>query len=499
MRKPRGLGILLLASCAAGCFGSDPYIRLARELTGPLGKAPTRVAVLPFRALDPALAPEGEAISERLLSRLYGRGSLVLIERSRLQQLMSEMSLGQTGALDAKSVAELGRLSGAQALVVGTVSRGARGLDLSARVVDVKSGRLLAAATARLPEGRNLLSAPPPPSRPQPAPAGPSSEPTRASNPDLGPGNRAPRAQAVFGAAAVGRRIYVFGGATERVGPGRGERETYSAPVGAGGALGRWRSEEPLPEGRYQVGAASWGRHVFAVGGYEGSPRSEVFAAQAGADGVLSRWTTAGTLPRGCTNPSALAAGGRLYVAGCSSTEGLTAEVYTAAIRPDGGLGRWTTVGLPHPAGACGLASDGGRILLLGGLKAAREFSDAIYSLPAVSEGRNPVVTRVGTLSVGVLSAPALVSGGRLWVMGGLSNGGVVGAPNFYRDVLESAPLGRDGAVGKWRRSPEKLSPAATNTSAPFVDGAFYLIGGETLTGRTDVVQRVPVGAPEGH
>lgn len=504
MRLSHTQAALAALALVAGCLGADPYRRMAKELSAPLAGSKVRIAVLPFRGVDPALNAEGEAIAERLLTQLYGRDGIELIERSRLQQVMSEMSLGATGALEGRTATEVGRLVGAQALVVGTLVRTLRGLEAAARVVDVATGRVLAAAGGRFPEGRNGTGTPPPSvsfqsSAPPPRPAPMSDLPSEPTGRDLGPGDRAPRPQAVFGAAAIGRRIYVFGGATDRVSAGRGEREAYSGLVGPDGAVGRWRSEEPLPEGRYQVGAAAWGSRVYAVGGYEGSPRSEVFAAEAGRDGRLGRWRSVGSLPRGCTNPSALAAADRLYVAGCSAVDGLTEEVFSAPIQEGGGLGRWTGVRLPTPTANCGLVQDGARILIVGGLKDPRSYSDVIYALPLVKEGEAPAVTPVGRMSVGAASVPAAVFGGRLWVLGGLTNGGVSGAPNYYRDFLESAPVSRDGRIGAWRRSSARLSPAASNTSVPVVGGAFYLVGGGTLSGRTDVVQRVPVPAPEGH
>lgn len=491
MRK----ALLLVLASAAGCFGSDPYRRLARELTEPLGKTPRRVAVLPFRGLDPSLNAEGEAISERLLGRLYGRGGVVLIERSRLQQVMSEMSLGQTGALDAASAAEVGRLSGAQALVVGTVARARKGLDLAARVVDVETGRLLAAASARLPEGRNLAAPPAPASRPvsPPAPLAPQkAEVSWRVGADLGDGGKAPWPLAVFGAAATAGRVYVIGGATDRVpGPGRGDSAVYSAPIMRGGKLGRWRAEEPLPEGRYQVTAAVWGEWVFAVGGYEGSPRDEVFAARVGGGGVLSAWKSVGRLPTGCTLPGAVAAAGKLHVAGCSAVSGQVHVLFSADVFRNGSLGEWLRTPLPESSGAGNtLVSDGRRLLLVGGSLDRGGFTDAVLAVPLGRLGTAEAAVRIGSLPVGIIGMAAAVSEGRLWLLGGKV---LLDGKDAMRDVVESAELRASGDLGPWQRSPHRLVPVAFNPGAPLVDGVFYLVGGESLRGREDVVQRVPV------
>lgn len=496
MRPSRAL--LAAAVLLAGCLGGDPYRRLAKELSAPLGPAKVRIAVLPFRGLDSALNAEGEAIAERLLPHLYGRRGVELIERSRLQQVMSETALGATGALDGATATALGRLVGARALVVGTVSRAPKGLELSARVVEVETGKLLAAGRANLPEGRNVVQASGvtrltlpalAPTVATPTPAKPLPVPGK----DLGPGLRTPSPIGAFGAAAIGRRIYVVGGvAGAGKAPGHGDAEVISSLVGPDGALGRWRSETPLPEARYQVGAASWRGRLFAVGGYEGSPRSEVFAAKTGDDGLLQGWTVVGRLPRACTNPGTAAAGGRLFVAGCSAIEGIDDSIYSAPIGEDGRLGEWEAVRFPHPLANCSLAVDGRRLLIVGGAIRSHEYSAAVYALPVRRGPDAGGVSRVGLAPVGAAGGAAGVAGGRLWILGGYTNAGVWGAPNFYRNVFESAPLTPDGGLGPWRTSALRLNPVASNPYAPYVGGAFYLLGGSTQSGRSDVVQRFP-------
>ncbi|TBR24328.1 hypothetical protein EPO15_04300 [bacterium] len=488
----RGVGpvrkaFVLVLTATAGCLGSDPYARVARELTAPLGAAPTRVAVLPFRGLDPSLDAEGEAISERLLSYLYGRDGVVLIERSRLQQVMSEMSLGQTGALDAKSAAELGRLSGAQALVVGTVSRAPKGLDLSARVVDVASGRLLAAATARLPKASNLSVAPSPRLSPNPPPASPSEWTPGA---DLGPGTRLPWALDSHGAAAAGGRLYVLGGVSARVrGAGRGDVAVMSAVLLKSGKLGRWRAETPLPEGRYQVAAAAWGRWVLAVGGYEGSPRREVFASEAGADGRLGPWQTAGSLPRGCTDPGAVAAQGVLHVAGCGDVDGGHDRLESAWIGPDGRLGAWRSLPLPLRLGSTVLVEVRGRLLLLGGGLDAG-YSDAVLGIERGADGFPVSVRRVGSLPEGLAAFSYGVIRDEIWLGGGFTHRDAARKELTVSDRVESASVRSDGSLSGWRRSKGRISPSVAQGAGAVAGDVFLALGGAGASGRTDSIWR---------
>lgn len=498
MRVMPLLALLAFAAASAACVATDPYQRLARDLTSPLGSQRRRIAVLPFAGLDPALNAEGEAISDRLVSHLYKRGNVELVERTRLHEVSSEASLAQLGAIDEKTGVTLGRLLGAQAIVVGSVARRANGLVLSARVVEVESGMLLAAGSADLPAPQNVTpppaAPPPPPPPPAPTPAPFGSDQVWRPGADLGSVAKAPWPIEVHGAVASGRRLYIVGGTSHRVtAPGRGDAAVFSARVGREGLEGRWRAERELPEGRYQVGTAAWGRWLFAVGGYHGSTRNEIFASYVGEDGVLGGWTLAGRLPIDCTNPGVLIVGGRLHVAGCASSGGYVHALFSGTLGSAGTVTDWVRTPLPPDSGAsCSLASDGASLILAGGAVEDGRFSSSVYTLSLASLGDARSVRKAGALSKGLISAPMGLVGGRLWVVGGLERpdggGGVVRS----RDFAESASWQASSRLGPWSRSAHRLSPPASNLYAPYVDGAFYLVGGEGLGGSSDAVLRLP-------
>lgn len=498
MSRPMTWVLVWALLASAGCLSSNPYRRLAKELSAPLAGTKRRVAVVPFRGIDPSLNLEAEAVSERLLSQLYGKRGIELVERSHIQQVLSETSLGQTGALDAKSVAELGRLAGAQALVLGTVTRGRKGLEVSARVVDVTSGLLLAAASANLPQESNkpVAADAPPPVRPAPVRAAPPARPAERGEvdwrpgADLGAGTKAPWPVAVCGVAALKGRLYVVGGASGRV-AGRGDAAVYSAAIAADGALGRWRAELPLPDGRYQITAVAFEGWLFAVGGYQGSPRDEVFASRVGKDGVLGGWKVAGRIPTGCTMPGVAVAEGSLHVAACTAPSGQVHALFSAPLSEEGTLGEWTRTPLPAESGAGNaVVLDGKRLLLVGGTPDLGGFSPAVYAVPLDRLGKPGAATLIGSLSTGKSGVSAAVVDGRLWVLGGkvrYKNADVI------QDVLESAALTPKGGLGPWQRSSRRTSPAVWAPFAPFVDGAFYHVGGESAQDRVDAVQRVPI------
>lgn len=461
----------------AGCLASDPYSKLASDLAGPLGTAHRRVAVLPFRGIDPTLNAEGEAMSERLLTELYGRGGIELVERSRLQQVLSEFSLAATGAVEGKSAKELGRLLGAEALVVGTVVRASTGLEVAARLVDVETGRVLSAAAARLPEGRNFGT------RPEPPPQRGRSLYGR----ELGPGPGLPMPLGAHGAVASSGRIYVIGGVPPALrGTGRGEAAVLSASVSADGRVGGWRGEEPLPEGRYQVGAAVSDGFLYAVGGYQGTPRSEVFVSDVGFGGRLGPWRVAGSLPGGCVYPGAAVADGRLYVAGCSDAGGPRGILHSATVGSNGALGAWTSTKLPEAAGSPGLVSNPGGLLLLGGARASGGYSDAVFRIERSGPAGDLAVSRVGTLPEGVASFAVAAVGSRVWLAGGYANRPRGGRPESA--AVRWAEFGQDGRLGVWTSARDLPLPVAMVPGASAA-GRFFVVGGEGEKGNTAGVQ----------
>lgn len=80
-----------------------------------------RVAVLPFRDA-PSHAGSGEIAADAIITKLLSIPSYEIIERSALEQVLKEQNLSATGAVDSKAVGDLGKLLGADALVMGAVT-----------------------------------------------------------------------------------------------------------------------------------------------------------------------------------------------------------------------------------------------------------------------------------------------------------------------------------------------------------------------------------------
>lgn len=80
-----------------------------------------RVAVLPFKDA-PGAQGTGESAMEAMTTYLLQVPAYEIIERGALEQIVKEQNLGVTGAIDAETASNLGKLLGANALVIGAVT-----------------------------------------------------------------------------------------------------------------------------------------------------------------------------------------------------------------------------------------------------------------------------------------------------------------------------------------------------------------------------------------
>src|SRR5947199_10271609 len=92
------------------------------------------VAVMPFKDLSGGKGNVGEAIRETVTSDLKDVSGLRVIERGRIDQILSEQNLQANKAdLDASSTVKVGKLLGATLIVTGAYQKAAASVRLTAR------------------------------------------------------------------------------------------------------------------------------------------------------------------------------------------------------------------------------------------------------------------------------------------------------------------------------------------------------------------------------
>ncbi len=132
--------------------------RLADKLRGGLDALPgemryQRFAVMSFEEGGAGAQEKqlGLLVASELSTVLQRDHGLMIVERSQLARVVEELALGQTGLTDPKQTAEVGKLTGAQALVVGTVSDAGDRYLVNARIVSVDTGAVQYAEQTVLP------------------------------------------------------------------------------------------------------------------------------------------------------------------------------------------------------------------------------------------------------------------------------------------------------------------------------------------------------------
>ncbi|MDD5657588.1 MAG: FlgO family outer membrane protein [Elusimicrobia bacterium] len=140
------LAAMAAVPCRAGGYGS---------LAGAFSRAAARagiktVAVLPFEAADFSEAGAGAVVAERLTTRLVKAGRVRTVERKFLERILAEQRLGRTGAVAPETAGNPGRLEGVEGIVTGSYVVRGRRLRVQARLIEVETGVIVAAAQAEV-------------------------------------------------------------------------------------------------------------------------------------------------------------------------------------------------------------------------------------------------------------------------------------------------------------------------------------------------------------
>ncbi|MES2643112.1 MAG: CsgG/HfaB family protein [Myxococcota bacterium] len=115
---------------------------IAEALAGP-----GSVAVMYFQNQgNPELEPLKVGLTQMLTTDLVGAGGVTVVERTQLQALMDELKLGHSAVVDKDTSAKLGKLLGAEYLVLGSYFSLAGTLRVDARLVRVETGEVIYAS-----------------------------------------------------------------------------------------------------------------------------------------------------------------------------------------------------------------------------------------------------------------------------------------------------------------------------------------------------------------
>ncbi len=133
---------------------------------GALTYDPTRVtqvgsrlalAVIPFTGKGEA-KELADPMTEEMIAQLVTLRRFKVIERSALDKVLEEQSLQASGLVDEKTATNLGKLAGADAIVLGSLNISKNHTKVSARVIDTETGETIIAKVEGI-EGASFADA----------------------------------------------------------------------------------------------------------------------------------------------------------------------------------------------------------------------------------------------------------------------------------------------------------------------------------------------------
>ncbi len=110
--------------------------------------AKPRVATLEFRNNGNAgLAALSAAIPDMLMTSLASDGRMTVVERSQIDRITAEMALGASGVVEPSTAAEIGKVVGADLVIIGSFVELGHKLRIDARVVKVETATVVPGTT----------------------------------------------------------------------------------------------------------------------------------------------------------------------------------------------------------------------------------------------------------------------------------------------------------------------------------------------------------------
>lgn len=115
------------------------------------------VAVVEFSNLNGSISAFGRFLAEKLISKLFETRRFKVIERSLLNKVIEEYKLSQSGVTAPELAEQLGKLLGVEAIITGTITDMGGDFDVNARIIDTRSGGLLAASSVLIAKDEMVL------------------------------------------------------------------------------------------------------------------------------------------------------------------------------------------------------------------------------------------------------------------------------------------------------------------------------------------------------
>jgi len=152
MKRLLVFGYLFLAFCflLTGCKTTKTGSVAEAPPVLVMENPPKTLAILPFEnnsVTDPLkYVPLSKGIAAMLITDLNRAGtSIKLIEREKIQALLKEIALGQSGAIDQATAVRVGRVLGAQSIGFGSFMVLEEAVRIDLRIINVETSEVIMA------------------------------------------------------------------------------------------------------------------------------------------------------------------------------------------------------------------------------------------------------------------------------------------------------------------------------------------------------------------
>jgi TolB-like protein len=158
----RGIALVMLV-CLLGGSGlawaaadlEEGVKELADKITKSMVEKGThKIAIVDFSDLNGAVTALGQFLAEELTTQLFqlAPGKFEVVERRQLLRLEEELVLGQLGVLDEKTLKQMGKVLGVEAIVTGSMADLGNMIKVNARMIAVETAKVFAVAATSIPK-----------------------------------------------------------------------------------------------------------------------------------------------------------------------------------------------------------------------------------------------------------------------------------------------------------------------------------------------------------
>ncbi len=102
-----------------------------------------KIALLGFDITGNSPGDYGSYISEKLAHELVNTGRFSIVERRKIDKIVKEQNLWQSGIIDFDSAVRIGRILAVEGIVIGTLRVQGKGVELIAKLVNSQTGLII--------------------------------------------------------------------------------------------------------------------------------------------------------------------------------------------------------------------------------------------------------------------------------------------------------------------------------------------------------------------